>query len=103
MIGHISLTLSEERNSAFVGYTLNKRYWNNGYTTEALEEVVNLSFNTLNLSELEADFISDNIGSQKVLEKNGFTILNRIEQRPSLRGQLVDYSNAKLLNKDIIV
>lgn len=69
MIGHISLTLHEEDNTASVGYILNKLYWNNGYTTEALGQIITLGFEILRLTEINASFVSANIGSKKVLEK----------------------------------
>lgn len=101
MVGHISLTLNEENNSGIVGYTLNKHYWNKGYVTEALQQVVNLGFEIIELTEIEASFVSENVGSQRVLEKNGFTFLNANEKRTSLRGETVYYTDAKLTNKKL--
>lgn len=54
-----------------IGYCLSKRYWNNGYMTEALEALVKYLFQSgFNKIIIEADI--RNIGSNRVIEKCGF-------------------------------
>ncbi|AFL99315.1 acetyltransferase, ribosomal protein N-acetylase [Desulfitobacterium dehalogenans ATCC 51507] len=52
-------------------YRLNKKYWGNGYATEAASEVVGLGFEKLGLHRIEAMCDSRNASSIKVLEKIG--------------------------------
>ncbi len=69
-IGGIGLTISLEHNRAELGYWLAEPYWNKGYTTEAVKELIKFGFEVLNLNKIIAVFIDDNAASGKVLEKS---------------------------------
>lgn len=97
MIGHITLRLSEDQRTAEIGYTLNKKFWNQGYATEALSEIVRLSFEDLKLDELVANYVIENKASSRVLEKNGFIEMKQ-EERESLRGSMLKHGTAILKN-----
>ena len=45
---------SRERRRAEVGYDLLEEYWENGYTTDVLEEIVSYGFDELGLVRIEA-------------------------------------------------
>lgn len=76
VIGGIGLNLKEEkfyRHQAEIGYWVAKKYWNKGIITDAIKTFSNLAFNLYPfLEKLTALVFIHNIGSQKVLEKNGF-------------------------------
>jgi len=55
--------------SLFIG---EKKYWGNGYATEAIKLAKEFAFNRLNLHKLTAGCFSENIGSQKAFFKAGF-------------------------------
>ena len=55
-----------------MGYSLSKKYWSNGYTTEAVREVVNYGFAKMNIIRYQAEIIPENTASIKVCEKIGF-------------------------------
>jgi RimJ/RimL family protein N-acetyltransferase len=54
-----------------VGYWLGKEYWGKGIATQALEEFLT----TIKTRPLYAHVAKHNIGSRRVLEKCGFTIV----------------------------
>ncbi len=54
-----------------IGYRLARKYWGQGYATEALCAVRDYAFNTLGLSRLIALIDPDNIASVRVAEKAG--------------------------------
>jgi len=56
-----------------VGYVLRRSEWNNGYMTEALEAVTSWAFEQPGVFRVWAYVDMDNIASQRVLEKAGFT------------------------------
>lgn len=56
-----------------IGYNIMKKYWGKGLVTEAMKEVISFAFNELKLSKLYVCHAKDNIGSQRVVEKLGFT------------------------------
>ncbi len=73
VIGAIDLhdiDLSEQK--AVVAYWLGRRYWGNGYCSEALDDVINFAFSELNLNKLEAGVIVGNYRSIGLLERFGF-------------------------------
>jgi len=91
IIGGLGLCkIEKEHDSAEVGYWLGKKYWGNGITTEALELLLDFSFNQLKLHRLHANTLIDNIGSQRVLEKCGFTKEGRRKERIKKDGKYYD-------------
>ena len=54
-----------------VGYWLGKEYWGKGIATQALAEYVSI----VNIRPLMAHVARHNIGSRRVLEKCGFTVI----------------------------
>ncbi|MGB1211670.1 MAG: GNAT family N-acetyltransferase [Lacinutrix venerupis] len=73
-LGSICLwNLSEDRKTAEVGYDLLPEYFNKGYMSEALQEVISFGFNKLRLKAIEAFTHTENKASKKLLLANGFT------------------------------
>jgi [ribosomal protein S5]-alanine N-acetyltransferase len=58
--------------SANLGYWVSQDVNGRGLATKAVGEVIELAFGELGLHRLEAGTQVDNLGSQRVLEKNGF-------------------------------
>lgn len=73
-IGTIDLRIDEVNAVAETGYVLNKDFWGNGYMSEALEEILRLGFEELNLMRIFAGHDEDNQKSGRVMEKVGMTI-----------------------------
>lgn len=53
-----------------VGYVLSRKYWNNGYMTEAFLEIIEL-LKSLGYQQIKVDAMIENIGSNKVIQKCG--------------------------------
>ena len=71
------------------GYWLGKRFWGNGFATEAARALVDFAFRTLNAACLVAGWFHDNPASGRVLDKLGCTP-SGVEQRDCLaRGHSV--------------
>ena len=72
-----------------IGYCMGKRFWNNGYMTEALEALVNqLISDGYKVIVIEA--VKDNIGSNRVIEKNGFKLVeSRESELSSVKPEMV--------------
>lgn len=67
VIGNITL---EARDSvAEIGWISNKNYWNNGYMSEAVKEIIKYAFNNLGINTIMATCNDKNIASYKVMEK----------------------------------
>ena len=55
-----------------IGYMLARAHWGQGLMSEAMAAVVDHAFGVLGLHSLEAWTHGKNVGSMRVLEKNGF-------------------------------
>jgi len=72
IIGGMRITVVDvTHRTADFGYTFNRRYWNNGYATEAARALLNLAFLQLNLHRVWATCDVRNHGSYRVMEKLG--------------------------------
>lgn len=71
-IGTATLRLNENESEAEIEYMLLPDYWGKGYGTDIVGSLINLAKNKKNIKELIAITDPNNIGSQKVLIKNGF-------------------------------
>lgn len=55
-----------------LGYWLGRPYWGKGYTTEAAQALIDLSFTRLGVERVTANCRAINLASRRVLEKCGF-------------------------------
>lgn len=72
--------------SYFIG---EEKYWFNGYASDAIDTILKFSFNKLKIQNILAGSYSKNIGSKKVLEKNGFKLVGEY------KNLLIDQSKSK--------
>ncbi|MEI6091626.1 MAG: GNAT family N-acetyltransferase [bacterium] len=63
--------LPDEKSIDF-GYVLNKKYWGNGFATEAAREIRAFAFQLDDVEYLRAYVFDANLPSRRVLEKCGF-------------------------------
>lgn len=56
---------------ADIGYILKKSMWGQGYCTEAAGALIHFGFHQLGMHRIEASCDTRNIGSYRVMEKNG--------------------------------
>lgn len=76
VVGICSVVHLRAPGAAEIGYVLRRTAWGHGYMTEAVGLVSAWVFDTLRARELFADVHPDNLASQRVLEKCGFTRLS---------------------------
>lgn len=92
MIGIISADTSYKYSTIEIGYSISSKYWNNGYTTEAIKEIINYLFKECNYKIIEAIIPSDNIASIKVAEKC------EMKLEAALKDRYKDKINGKICN-----
>jgi [ribosomal protein S5]-alanine N-acetyltransferase len=61
------------RKNAELGYWLSEKYWKQGIMTEAVQFMVQHSFQNFDIHRIYSGVFETNIGSMRVLEKCGFT------------------------------
>ena len=64
----------EANSCAEIGYDLSKAHWGKGLMTEALRAIVKYGFDELGLQRIDADTLSENSRSVKLLERLGFRL-----------------------------
>lgn len=75
------VNINDYDQKATLGYCLARKYWSNGYTTEAVKSVLHYMFTEIGLNRIEASHSVNNIASGRVLKKAGLL----------LEGQAKDY------------
>lgn len=74
-----------------LGYFILQEHTGKGYTTEAARALVNFAFQQLEVERLELQCQADNLASQKVAGRCGFTFEGRLRQHHRKKdGRLVD-------------
>ena len=61
-----------EHRSAEIGYCYHKKYWGQGFATEAMGALLKFGFEDLAMHRIFATCDPLNIGSERVMQKNGF-------------------------------
>jgi len=84
--------------SAFLGYSIDRRYEGMGYMTEALDGSLDHIFNVLELHRVQANYIPTNGRSAKVLRRLGFTVEGYARDYLYINGAWRDHIMAALLN-----
>lgn len=64
----------QEANQAEIGYVFHRDHWGKGFGTECVALMSDFAFESLNLHKLHASVVDANIGSARILEKNGYLI-----------------------------
>lgn len=73
MIGMCDFNNYDVKNeSSEIGYVINRNYWGQGYTLEALKKVIEVGFEILNLKRISIAHMVENKQSQRVIEKANF-------------------------------
>ncbi len=85
---------------AELGYELNSTYQGKGLMTEAVSEAISFLFKQTSVNRVEAYVEPDNISSQKLAEKIGFTKEGTLRQYERCRGELIDICVFGLLRSD---
>jgi RimJ/RimL family protein N-acetyltransferase len=101
--GWITLVVSNwEHGLAEVGYALSTVFQSRGLMTDALEMLLDDLFHNTLLERVEARCATENVGSQRVLEKNGFEREGLLRGYFKLRGRRIDNYLYALLREDYL-
>ena len=73
-VGSIGYTVVDETpigKIVHLGYFTYKKFWGNGYTSEALGKLLEFAFTKDNVYRVTTGCLKENVGSEKVMIKNG--------------------------------
>jgi len=72
LIGGIALHyVGKDKKQAELGYWVGKKYWDQGYVTEAVDLILNFGFKKLKLHRIQALCFKANKASERVMIKSG--------------------------------
>jgi ribosomal-protein-alanine N-acetyltransferase len=75
LIGQVGLTIITTRyDEAFMWYSVNRRFWGQGYMTEAARRMLEFGFEAAGLRRIFAECHPDNTASARVMEKIGLLL-----------------------------
>ncbi|MEL6253817.1 MAG: GNAT family N-acetyltransferase [Bacteroidota bacterium] len=90
-MGGCGIYLNKEgQNKAKIGYILNPIFWDQGFTTEAIQELARYAKEQLQIELIEATCDVRNIASKRVLEKSGFELMCLLENHYLQKGIMRD-------------
>lgn len=78
-LGQCGISMQEVEGQTLpeVGYLFKRRYWHNGYATEAAKACLDYGFGVLGYGRMYSIIKHDNLPSQAVAERNGLTPVRR--------------------------
>lgn len=93
VVGAIAAIHVDVKNGTIeIGYCLGSKWWNKGYMTEVLKEVIQFLFEEVGVETIYAEHWADNPSSGKVMLKSG------MKYEGSLRNRLIDKNTNKPTN-----
>jgi RimJ/RimL family protein N-acetyltransferase len=72
-VGNVSLHFEADSSRTEIGYWLDESVWGKGYASEFAQALLTYAFEDLKLHSVFATVALDNVASQQLLEKMGFT------------------------------
>lgn len=101
LVGGIDFVKWDEENRyAEIGYLINKKYWNKGIMTEALKVILEFGFNNMGLNRIQICCDERNIGSARVMEKNGLKYEGTLRKSRYTKGEFVNIKYYSILKEE---
>lgn len=101
LVGEVNLFSIENERQAMLGYRIASAYQGMGFVTEALRRVVRFCFEETSLQRLEAEVMTVNVASNRVMEKCGFTC-EGTKRQAKFVSTYADFNIYGLLKSDIM-
>ena len=100
LCGVIGLMLQKDvyRFSGEIGYWIGEPYWGRGIASHGIKMILEYGFTQLNLSRIFAGAYEYNMGSMRVLEKNGFEKEGVLKKAVFKNGEFYDEHRFGILN-----
>ncbi|WP_066393301.1 GNAT family N-acetyltransferase [Neobacillus mesonae] len=89
-----------EHSSAEIGYVISQDFWGQGITTEAAKEIIKFGFENMELIRIQARCFTENIGSQRVMEKAGMSLEGINRKAMFIKGKHRDLKMYSILKEE---
>ncbi|WP_224449994.1 GNAT family N-acetyltransferase [Haloprofundus salilacus] len=99
-VGVVGMQSNETWGNAELGYMITPEAWGNGYCTDAVRTVARYAFEERRMHKVVAEAYDHNVGSQRVLEKAGFTLEGTHREEAYVGGEYRDLLHYGLLEDE---
>ena len=101
--GILTVGANEKMLSCEIGYTINPKFRNNGYASEALKRVLEFLLIEVEYNRVQAGHLADNPASGRVMEKAGMKYEGTLRQdNRNHEGKLTDSKIYGILKEDLL-
>ena len=83
-----------------INYFFGRRYWGQGFATEATREMLRFGFEALHANRMEARCLPGNTGSERVLQKLGMAFEGLFRECVYAKGRFHDLKVYSILHRD---
>jgi RimJ/RimL family protein N-acetyltransferase len=104
VIGGVGIILKEDirRKNAEIGYWIAESFWGKGIATQAVNKMVDYTFQHYDIARIYASTFDNNVASQRVLEKSGFRKEACLKKALFKNGRYMDEIIYFLLKEDYL-
>lgn len=86
---------------AEMAFNLSRRYWRQGYATEAVHEMIRFAFKRWGLNRIEGSCMLDNIASARLMEKLGMKYEGILRQHSYAKDRFHDLKLYSILRNEV--
>lgn len=91
---------SPPHHRVMMGYLLDRKYWGNGYMTEAVREMIRFAFEEMGMHRVAATCDYDNIRSANVMERCGMTLEGVFRDYEVRHGKFVSTKSYAIIKRN---
>ena len=102
LIGAIGIHLDKLHLKAEIGYWIGKEFWNKGFVTEAVREIIRFGFQDLGLNKIYATHFPHNPASGKIMQNCGMKLEATLKQEYFKNGKPLDVLKYSVLKQDFV-
>lgn len=102
LIGAIGIHLDKLHLKAEIGYWIGKDFWNKGFVTEAVREIIRFGFQDLGLNKIYATHFPHNPASGKIMQNCGMKLEATLKQEYFKNGKPLDVLKYSVLKQDFV-
>lgn len=96
-IGAASIYINQDNAEGELGWIIYKKYWGNGYASEAATGIIHLVVQELNIKKFIAHCDSENVSSYHVMEKLGMKLTSKKQGRKTKHRMKIGKNSCILL------
>jgi ribosomal-protein-alanine N-acetyltransferase len=99
-IGYTVINNTSHGKLVDLGYFIKEKYWGKRYVTEAVKRVIEFAFEEDNVYRISTGCVKENVGSEKVMQKNGMIKEAEFKEYVLYDGKLKDRVEYRLLKNE---